>query len=227
MAAARSKALEVRKRAAAGDDPKAEASSESFKACVETWTTNEQKGRKLCVAADYTQQVVLASCRRWHDRPIASLRYSEIDDLLCEIRDGSKLKRKAPYAANRAHAHLKTFFKWCVRTKRLAVSPIAEMPKPWLGAKARERPWFEGEKADQIIKALWGCADTFGGGSWPVHQAFVVSGKRRRTIEAMRWDHIDQVWYWKPLPWQQNQTQPSDTVAQARTARAVTARGQG
>ncbi len=192
LSAARSKALDIRRTAAAGADPKATEASDTFKTCVETWTTNEQVGRKECVSADRTQIFLLSACERWHDRQIATLRYSEIDDLLCAYR------KRSPYSANRIHAHLKTLFRWAVRTKRLAVSPMAEMPRPWLGAKARTRSWFEGEKADEVLSQLWQCADQLGGSRGKFIKLLVITGKRRTAIETMRWEHIDQAWYWRP-----------------------------
>lgn len=191
---ARAKAFEVHRAAARGDDPAAgdPVRSDTFKVCVETWTQNEQQGRKECASAEATKVYLLTACERWHNRPIGTLRYAEIDDLL------SAKRRQAPYSAVRIHAHLKTMFKWCVRTQRIAVSPMAEMPKPWLGAKARSRPWFEGEKADAVIASLWHAADELGGAAGRFIKLLLITGKRRRAIETIRWDHIDKHWYWRP-----------------------------
>jgi integrase len=189
---ARDKALEARRKAARGDDPRVSDASDTFKAIVEKWTTNEQQGRKECVSAERTLTFVLSNTKRWHDRPIGSLRYGEIDDLL------SAKRKSSPYACNRLHAHLMTMFRWTVRTKRIPVNPISDMPKPWLGEKPRQRDWFKGEKADGVIVALWRYADQVGGIHGKFIKLLVITGKRRVAVETMRWDHISSDWYWSP-----------------------------
>ena len=92
---ARDKALEARRRAARGEDPRVSDASDTFKAVVEKWTTNEQQGRKGNVSAERIQEYLLTACKRWLDRPLATMRYSEIDDLLSEMRDGSKRRASA------------------------------------------------------------------------------------------------------------------------------------
>ena len=189
---ARAKALTARKAAARGDDPRKRDGADSFKGCVQTWIANECQGRKGLLTADRTQSYVLAICKRWHDRAIGTLRYGEIDDLLSEYR------KAHPYGANRIHTHLKQMFRWAVRTKRISASPMAEMPPPWLGAKPRQRDWFAGENADNMIVRLWNGATQLGGDRERFIKLVMITGKRRGAIETMHWEHISADWYWQP-----------------------------
>ena len=179
------------------------------------------------MSADKTKQLVLSACARWHDRPISSLRYAEIDDLLCEIRDGSKRRQKAPYAANRAHAHLKTFFKWCVRTKRLLGHPCrrclgrgsALRHASGHGSKARRRTRSSRRCGGVPIRWVW------------THAKFIklllITGKRRMAIQEMTWQHIDRVGIGSHQLGSKTKRCHADTVATARTAHTVATGGQG
>ena len=155
------------------------------------------------MSAERSKQFILTVCNRWHDRAIGTLTYTEIDDLLCEIRDGikkGKRRRAAPYAANRVHAHLGTMFRWAKRTKRLTENPMADMPKP-RKAEPRSRPWFEGEAADAAIVKVWQAADTIGGDAGRLIKLITITGKRRGAIQAMQWEQIQTDWFWKlPKP---------------------------
>ena len=189
----RTKALAVRRAAAKGDDPKTAdpLTSDTFKSCVEKWIEQEQLGRKECVSAAPTRKYILTSCQRWHDRPIATLRYAEIEDLLCSVR------RKSPYSSLRLHSHLATLFRWATRTKRIPVNPMTDMPKPWMGAKRRVRDWFDRD-ADDVLRKVWQAADELGGDQAKFVKLIILTGKRRTAVETMRWDHIDADWYWRP-----------------------------
>src|SRR5690606_10369814 len=100
------KTQEVRGIARSGRDPRKvdPARSADFKGAIETWTTKEQIGNKKNKSANETQSLVLYSCRDWWQRPVATIMKHELIELLEEKRE------VAPYAANRLHAHLKTFF---------------------------------------------------------------------------------------------------------------------
>lgn len=193
---ARTKTRQVRRLADNGEDPRKDhpLRSGTFEAMVKLWTTQEQLGRKQARSAYATQSLMLASCKAWHHRPLATIRYHEIEELLFTKRE------YAPYSANRLHAHLNTFFRWAVRTQRLSVSPMREMPAPWNGAKPREREWFSGQKADEVIKALWRLADELGGDDGKFIKLLLITGKRKTAVLKMMWEHIDDTWFWTPPP---------------------------
>ena len=213
LADARAKALAARQAAARGDDPKADNPrlTDTFKTAVEKWTVQEQQDRKGLLTADRSQAYINAVCARWAERPLGTLCYPEIEDLLAEYR------RKRPYGANRIHTHLKQMFRWAVRTKRIAASPMSEMPPPWLGAKPRQRDWFAGEKADAFVKKLWQCATDLGGDRERFIKLVMLLGKRRGAIETMRWDHINSTWHWSPTcgnKWKRCHAVPLPKLAQ-------------
>lgn len=193
---ARERTREIRGLARRGLDPKKgdPARSSNFKSAVEHWTEKEQVGRKQVRSSEQTMNFLLGSTRAWHARPVASIRKGEIEELLDTKRD------QAAYAANRLHAHLSTFFKWCLRTERISINPMAAMPRPWDGAKPRDREWFKNEAADQVVQGLWKLADEIGGHDERFIKLLVITGKRRNAIETMLWEHVDRTWWWTPPP---------------------------
>src|SRR5690606_32938940 len=121
---------------------------------------HEQIGRHGNRSALDTQRLMLKHCAAWHERPVATIRYQEIDELLQVLRDGDEDEELVPrpHLANRLYAHLHDFFGWCVRSKVVGTSPMIGMEKPWGGAKRREREWFKKEAGDNAIKAIWKAA---------------------------------------------------------------------
>lgn len=193
---AREKTREIRGLARKGLDPRAgdPGASSDFKAAVKVWTKKEQIGRKRAKSADQTEVFMLAATTAWHSRPVAAIRKGEIEDLL-------HVKREvAPYAANRLHAHLATFFRWCVRTDRIQINPMQEMPRPWEGAKARNYEWFAGEKADAVIAGLWKFATELGGDEERFLKLLLITGKRKQAVATMMWEQIGNEWFWTPPP---------------------------
>ena len=71
------------------------------------------------------------NCAEWLTRPVATIRYQEIDRMLSKIRDGDgeDLKPRPP-TANRLYAHLKDFFSWAERKERIKKSPMLGMELP-------------------------------------------------------------------------------------------------
>lgn len=196
---------EARGKARKGEDPNENslARSENFKVAVETYIKDRARAKEN-VSGAATQNVMLNNCKDWWFRPVATIRFQEIDTLLGSVRDGdekSALKPR-PYLANRLYSHLKDFFRWCVRKKLAVLSPMAEMELPWRGAKPRDLPWFKGRAADEAIKALWLSADQFGGDGGRYLKILLLTGKRKSAIANMRWEEIDEDWFWnapKPL----------------------------
>jgi integrase len=221
LSEARKRCRDSRGRAREGEDPTANdaAKSDAFKSAVESYIAHEQIGRHKNKSAKETQQVMLKNCAEWERRPVATLRYSEIDALLEGIRDGDDDKKPRPYLANRLYAHLHDFFDWCVRKQMVPVSPMASMEKPWRGATRRTRNWFKGDAGLNAIKSLWRAADELGGNEGKYLKMLLLTGKRRGALAAMRWEEIDADWFWNAPPG--SKTKRLHAVPLARRAQRV------
>jgi hypothetical protein len=201
---ARALTWQARAKAKEGLNPKADDpnKSDTFKAAVESYIKHEQIGRQGNKSALETQKVMLNNCAEWHGRPVATIRYQEIEKLLWIIRDGdgNKLKPRPPMA-NRLYAHLKDFFGWCVRRQTIKISPMTDMEPPAPKAKRRDRDWFKKEAADDAIKALWRAADEIGQGEAQFIKLMLLTGKRISALaDVMRWEQIDPDWFWDAPP---------------------------
>jgi len=199
---ARKRCRKARGDAQDGIDPTSDdrTKSEHFKPSVEDYIKHEQIGRHANKSAEATQAVMLRDTKDWHDRPVATIRYSEVERLLWLIRDGDKDKelKPRPYLANRLYSHLKDFFAWNVRRHKIKQSPMAGMEKPWEGAKSRERSWFKKQAADKAIKALWQAADNdaFASNEKAYVKLMILTGKRRSALASMAWEQIEPDWFW-------------------------------
>jgi integrase len=193
---ARTKARQAQRTADDGHDPKRfdPKLSDRFTDLLDTWTQQEQIGRKRAVSADESKTFVRNSCAAWLNRPIATIRRAEVEAVLWAKRE------TAPYSANRLFRSLACFFRWCINTERLSKSPMQGMPLPWDGEEERNRPWFKGDKADDLLRALWACADKIGGHKGRFIKLAIVTGKRRTIIQTMQWEAIDADWFWTPPP---------------------------
>ena len=96
-------------------------------------------------------------------------------------------ERGAPYAANRALTHAKTFFRWLVSEGYLQGDPTSVMQKPFKGEIERERVLTLDE-----LKLLWpqftalNCKP-FG----DALKLLLLTGQRRDEVGSMRWDNLD------------------------------------
>src|SRR5262245_21379191 len=130
MSVAEARELTGKTRAAArrGEDPRTNDGrhSDSFQVAVENYIKHEQIGKHGNTSAKQTQQVMLGKTKQWHQRPVATIRYQEIEKVLQTVRDGDEEKelKARPYLANRLFSHLKDFFGWCVRSRILKDSPM-------------------------------------------------------------------------------------------------------
>ena len=131
VADARAKAGEARRSAFENKDPKANDpnKSDAFEVVFDRYMEQEQIGRKQNASATGTRGVVLHNCGEWEHRAVATITYREISALLAGIRDG-KNGRPRPATAVRLFAHLRDFFKWCVREQIITANPTANMLKP-------------------------------------------------------------------------------------------------
>lgn len=191
-----------REKARQGIDPRADdpAKSASYKASVEDYIKRVQIGQDKNVSAREAERVLLKDCEQWWERPIATIRNTEIQRLLELVRDGDEdigLKPR-PYLANLLYARLRPFFAWCAKPNigKIKLSPMIGIEKPWSGAKRREREWFKGAAGDAAIKALWAVADKLDKVEGNYLKVLLLTGKRKSDLADMQWQEIDDNWFW-------------------------------
>lgn len=191
---ARDKARVAQSQATQGSDPKQAdpRRSDKFQDVVALWTERRQS-KKAPKSFEATKAFVLNGCKRWHNRPIATIHTTEVEELLHDMRH-------VPHAASRLYNHLACLFTWLSDTDRITTkSPIRKTLKPE-EAPGRSLPWFKGEQADKVIAGLWRYADSIGGDKGKFIKLAIISGKRRSIIQTMDWADIDDRWYWTPPP---------------------------
>jgi integrase len=196
---ARKLCLADQKAAAQGIDPKSEerVASDAFEDVVNEYVEREQIGRKRNATAKEVRRALLKDCAAFKSRPIASIRPAEIEKLLERIRDGDAEHRGRPYLANKLWGYLGSLFRWCVKKRKLAASPMVSIDRPWEGAEPRTRVF-----SDDELKQLWHCKLE------PNEAAFlkllILTGKRKGALAAMRWGEINDAWDWTPPPGNKN-----------------------
>ncbi len=197
LEAARKRTGEIRAKAKQGIDPRADDPTRSltFGELVALWHERELTGRKKNVSADATRSLVEYHCKaKFWNRPAGTIRYNEIDDLLCRLRDK---QQRGPTAA-RLYAHLASIFKWAVGTRRLAASPMLGMPLPYK-VEGRAYDWFQAPRSDEVLRDLWKLGGELGGDSERFIKLLILTGKRRNAVQTMRWSAIDrETWLWTP-----------------------------
>jgi integrase len=77
--------------------------------------------------------------------------------------------------------------------------------KPSHDLKRRERSWFAGSVSDQTIRSIWTAADKL---RWCFEgqylKVLLLTGKRKTALVEMRWDQIDDGWFWNAPPGRKN-----------------------
>jgi len=192
-----------RAKARAGIDPRVDdpSTSDTFKAAVDDYINRVQIAQDHRLRAEEGRRVLLADTRDWHNRAIGTIRAQEIQRRLELVRDGDvdgTLKPR-PYLANLLYSRLKPLFDWCAKPQigKIATSPMLGIDKPFRGAKRRERDWFKGAAADTAIKQIWAAADKLDNKvAGKYLKVLLLTGKRRTALAEMRWEHIDDNWFW-------------------------------
>ena len=190
---ARELCLADQKAAREGTNPKRDAPSRSdaFEAVVNEYIDREQIGRKHNATAEEARRILLKDCAAFRYRSIASIRIDEIEDLLERIRDGDAEHRGRPYLAVKLWGLLGALFRWCLKKRKLTVSPMAAIDRPWEGAKSRDRVF-----SDDQLKKLWTCQLDAGESAYL--KLLILTGKRKGALAAMRWGEINEAWDWTP-----------------------------
>ena len=170
--------------------------AETYSEAVEDYIKREQQGRRKNATADEVRRVLLRDGAGWASDPVASIKAADIRRRLEEIRDGTdKAGKPRPYLANRMHAYLSTFFRWCAEPgiEKVPASPMIGLRRPWEGEEARQRFY-----SDDEIKALWKAADKVGGIGGAFVKVAMLTGKRKSALAAMRWEDLADDGMWTP-----------------------------
>jgi integrase len=114
----------------------------------------------------------------WRGRSISDITKRDVIALLDAVKDrGAKVK------ANRVHALLHRFFKWCVGRDIVTLNPAAGLDRT--KESSRERVL-----TDQELVRVWA-----GAGELPVHgditRLLILTGLRREEATQLRWSEID------------------------------------
>jgi len=181
---------EVRAMAKEGRDPNAgnPANSGSFEKVFADFIQHEQLGRRKNKSALKTQSFVLKNSAAWHQRPVATIRASEVEALLWGIRDGDPDKglKPRPAAATRIFAHLRDFFSWCSREGGpVKTSPMQKMSPPST-VVARDRVY-----SDDEIKAIWKAADKLDAADGSYVKLILLLALRREELAQAKWSEFD------------------------------------
>ncbi len=171
--------------------------AETYSEAVEDYIKREQQGRRKNATASEVRRALLREGKGWQDDPVASITASSVRKLLEEIRDGSGKEeaKPRPYLANRMHAYLSLFFKWCAEPgiEKVPASPMIGLRRPWEGEEARQRFY-----SDDEIKGLWKAADKVGGIGGAFVKVVLLTGKRKSALAAMRWEDLADSGMWTP-----------------------------
>jgi integrase len=213
--AARDKAREIRKKVAAGLDPRHGDPTRtlSFSELVTKWHTEAQADK---VSGDATKGFVLFHTSPWHNRPAGTIQRHEVSALLQQVRVGRGKRKGAPSSANRLHAHLHSIFNWALDEGLPGISelPVKRSPPASEALEGRDLPWFKGKAADEIIRKVWEAAGTLDRDDEMFVKLLILLPKRRNAVQAMRWEQIDANWHWKPIPGSANKLNLDLTVPQ-------------
>ena len=183
---AREAALQTRRWAKAGKDPKADDpdKSDSFETVFASYIEREQKGRKQNSSANETHGMVRFNCATWMKRAVATIKYRDIESLLADIRDG-RLGRARPATAARLFAHLRDFFMWCTRSKIITENPMVNMPSPAI-VVSRNRYY-----SDDELGSIWNAAEQLDPAARAYVRLMMLLGLRRDELALARWNEFE------------------------------------
>ena len=208
-----------RAKASSGIDPQVSHGPDEFEATVREYIRREQVGARKNVSAPAVERLLLRECAEWKRRPVGSIIPREIQALLELTRDGNNTQRGRPYLANSLYDRLLTFFTWCAKPMigKLPTSPMVGIDKPFQGQQRRQRDWFKGKQADEVIKTLWAAAPKLAPIEGQYLKLMIIVGKRKTALASMKWEELDDDWFWNAPPGSRNKRLhgvPLPTLAQ-------------
>jgi integrase len=184
LAEARHKASSMAEAMRAGVDPARAKRAEqavdrnSIETVIAEWLQRDQvKNRSVeNVRAIFDRYVLPA----WQGRTIGSIARRDAIDLIDSVVD-----RGFQTMANRLHAHLHRFFRWCVGRGIIERNPTADLPRQGK-LVSRDRTLNDTELA-----LVWKAASEIGSPFGPLYHLLILTGARREEIGGLRWSEID------------------------------------
>ena len=73
---------------------------------------------------------------------------------------------------------------------------MTDMKRPFAKPEGRKRDWFKGTAADKAVVSLWSTADQLEVNEGRYLKMLLLTGKRRTSLASMRWEHINDDWFW-------------------------------
>lgn len=125
------------------------------------------------------------------------------------------MAKNTPIQANRTHAAISKFLKWCAERDYIETSPALYISKP-----AKENP-RDRVLNDDEIKGVWRSADKLGYPFGPLIQILMLTGQRRGEVTGMRWSEInfkENVWI---IPKERSKNGKSHSVPLTHAARLI------
>ncbi len=158
----------------------------SFHRLVQTYVTyHRERGRNLSPEMRIIEKDLLP---RWRDKPAASIRRGDVDNLLTEIVNRRSGKQFA--MANRTRFLISSIFNLGIRKELVHQNPCHLLPlEP---EQPRERVLTEGEM--QTLWPIWADDPEIG----EIFQVQLLTGQRRGELCKMEWSQIDTRWWMIP-----------------------------
>ena len=149
------------------------------------------------------ERIAAKETEKWMRFGFATLLTKNVQITTSEIVKLLEAKRDHGHApaSNRLCAHIKTFFKYCRKRHHVVIDPALDIEKPWQPRReklSRQRSWFKGDAADDVLRALWRHADKIGGDRGSFFKLLMITMKRCSAVANMRWQDIDAQWNWTP-----------------------------
>jgi integrase len=180
LAEARELATETIKKAARGEaiNVQAKKIDTSFATLLERYLT-EYVEQRLRTAIQLRRALTKYALPLFNSRPVERITSEDIHNLLHSIT--------APYQANRIHAHLSGFFRWCQTQPSIPVviNPVKSVLKPNVEV-SRDRE-LNREEVQVVLTACREMDNVFG----KLYEILIRTGLRKSEIGKLTWDRLD------------------------------------
>ncbi len=183
LAEARRLALEDRRKALQGLDPRPQKKGDAeaatrFETVVDQFIEHYAKPRQR--TWDQTRRILKNNCKPLLKKSIDQISKREVRDLL-----RSFISEGHPYKAAVAYAWLKKLWRWAAQEDYVS-NPIMEAVRIEYEKRERDRCYSDAE-----IKATWNAADKLD----PIEGAFIklliLLAPRKTALASLRWSHFD------------------------------------
>jgi integrase len=186
LAAARDQWRKTRESIAKGEAPRdSKPNGSLFEHVIEEWLSRDMSQRNTANSMKQVERMVDRDLLpAWRGRSVAAITKKDVLELLDATVD-----RGARVKANRLHAAMRRFFKWCAGRELITANPMNGLERPTKEV-SRDRVLSDAE-----LTAVWR-----GSSGLPIHGAIarllILTGMRREEATALRWsevkgDHIE------------------------------------